>query len=71
MNKDFRRTISGRGVGGTSGLVRERGEGGERHFILEGKDDGDKMQVRETRCSGGRSIGICYRKIYNLEWLTH
>lgn len=43
MNNDFRGLITGQGVGRTSGLERGRGESGGRYFLLDGKDNRDKM----------------------------
>jgi hypothetical protein len=38
MNKDFKGPIIGWRVGGTPGLVRGRGEAGERYFLLDGRN---------------------------------
>ena len=40
MTKDFKRPITGRGVGGAFGSERGTGETKERYLLLDGKDDG-------------------------------
>ena len=70
MNKDFKEPMTG-WVDGTSESQRGRGEAGEKIFSFGQEREWRHNVGSEALGLGGRSTGMCHRRIYNLNSLQN